>query len=590
MRIRARITGLAAAAVLCAALPVVAPVPPAAADAPLPGQVCSGSDWSGFSAANPWRRLDAGYVSVAGRTAVHLITRGHVAWSADPYRSSTWRAWFMSLKWLQDYYNKANGRMGVDSHVPTMTERRAFLEKALVILRDYDVSVPMGSSIQAAARRTSDGHRALVFACLAEEDKLLNGSTRSWLSSRLSAEISDVLAHQRGLAWNQTVEDMLPVLTAGCTTGRQDWLTAAESALAKAARTNIDAQGATIEQSLGYANYNLSLWERVLTRYADCGVSEPASLGDRLGLLASFLTAGTTPAGTLEQLGDTATQKARYDVIPGDQSFAWAQSGGTRGTAPPAVAVYDAGYVFGRPDRSFGGDYYTIRFGPARNYHGQRDATSVTWWPAGRPLVTDLGYPSSSQSARQKYWGTRYQNDVMVTGTRAGAERSAPSSLTTRSAGFGPSFTVTQSGGWSRVNHRRDVGVVPSLHAMVVRDYTYSGNGPVMTSQVFSLAPGYTARVGKNGRFNIYRGSALAYVAYAFGGSGRRSAVTTSVKYASATHGTKVTTLVQASIGRRATLGLVIVPSSVAFALHPGRIVLSTRSASASIGLGSYLS
>ncbi|WP_405072299.1 hypothetical protein OG558_23340 [Kribbella sp. NBC_01510] len=70
----------------------------------------------------------------------------------------------------------------------------------------------------------------------------------------------------------------------------------------------------------------------------------------------------------------------------------YAGSLGTKGTAPPwRVGIYSAGYVFGRTGwgtdatRGFAGEsMYSIRFGPARAFHGHLDHASITYTSPGR--------------------------------------------------------------------------------------------------------------------------------------------------------------------------------------------------------------
>ena len=554
---------VAVTASLTAALAASGPAFPTAYAATVaPTRLCAGDDWGGPANANPWRHLDAGYVSVYGKPAVRVILAGRVDWGANPYSNAKWQAWFMSLKWLGDYYNKSAGRMGIDMHTPTHAERIAFLESALSITAQYAAfSSGPRTAAQIAAQQATDGHRALAIVCLAEQDEILNGSVRPWLTSLIGTELATLISRQRRLPWNQTVEDMLPVLTAGCLLGNQDWTDTATRLLDEVSLTNIDSEGATVEQSLGYANYNLRLWPRVQLKYERCMLGAPANLRERLDLLAAFMTAGTTPDGTLEQLGESTSQVSSYAVLPDNASFAWAKSRGATGQAPPKEAVYTAGYVFGRPTGTFDGDFYTVRFGPARNFHGQREATSFTWWPSGRPLVVDTGYPGFSDAARRAYQSAVYQNGITITGVNAGIEGSRASTLSTVPATFGPSYSMSHPYPWTHTVHKRELGFVPDLDAVVVRDYTYNDRHSVTTSQNLRIAAGYRVTVGPGNIFRIKSGSITRFVGYTFGPAGRRLSVAAATQYVTNTTTRALTTMVQSSTGRRATLGLIIVPS-----------------------------
>jgi hypothetical protein len=121
----------------------------------------------------------------------------------------------------------------------------------------------------------------------------------------------------------------------------------------------------------------------------------------------------------------------------------------------------------------------------------------------------------------------------------------------------------------------------------------YDGAGPVATTQYFHLAPGYGATVSRSGAFTISWGRTPRYVGLVFGGTGRKSGVTYSTKWITTSHGVTVRTLAQTSVGRRATLGMVIVPvgSSVAFRTDASgsRIVITRGGVSRTVHLGRYL-
>ena len=197
---------VAVTASLTAALAASGPAFPTAYAATVaPTRLCAGDDWGGPANANPWRHLDAGYVSVYGKPAVRVILAGRVDWGANPYSNAKWQAWFMSLKWLGDYYNKSAGRMGIDMHTPTHAERIAFLESALSITAQYAAfSSGARTAAQIAAQQATDGHRALAIVCLAEQDEILNGSVRPWLTSLIGTELATLIS--RGHEGGEQVE------------------------------------------------------------------------------------------------------------------------------------------------------------------------------------------------------------------------------------------------------------------------------------------------------------------------------------------------------------------------------------------------
>jgi len=96
---------------------------------------------------------------------------------------------------------------------------------------------------------------------------------------------------------------------------------------------------------------------------------------------------------------------------------------------------------------------------------------------------------------------------------------------------------------------------------VVVRDYTYNDRYRVTTSQNLRIAAGYRVTVGPGNTFRITSGSTTRFVGYTFGPAGRRLSVVADTQYVTTTNVRAITTIVQSSTGRRATLGLIIVPS-----------------------------
>jgi hypothetical protein len=101
----------------------------------------------------------------------------------------------------------------------------------------------------------------------------------------------------------------------------------------------------------------------------------------------------------------------------------YAGSLGTKGTPPPwRVGVYSAGYVFGRtgwgsdPARGFADEStYSIRFGPARAFHGHHDHMSITYTARGRDIVIDGGYAAYSAGAYRTWAVSQSAHSVMTT-------------------------------------------------------------------------------------------------------------------------------------------------------------------------------
>jgi hypothetical protein len=81
--------------------------------------------------------------------------------------------------------------------------------------------------------------------------------------------------------------------------------------------------------------------------------------------------------------------------------------------------VFDAGYVFGRTGwgetRPFTQEStYSIRFGPARTYHGHDDHTSITYTAHGRDVLIDPGNSGYQPDKWQDYIKSQAAHNVMT--------------------------------------------------------------------------------------------------------------------------------------------------------------------------------
>jgi hypothetical protein len=122
----------------------------------------------------------------------------------------------------------------------------------------------------------------------------------------------------------------------------------------------------------------------------------------------------TQPDGKLAQIGDT------YVIGPRDRPGTPLQYVATRGASgtPPAqrVAVYQAGYVFGRSGWSPFGDqsFYSLRFGPGRQVHGHDDHMGLTYYARGRNLIVNAGHYGYANTSYRAYLLSPEANSVLV--------------------------------------------------------------------------------------------------------------------------------------------------------------------------------
>jgi len=312
--------------------------------------------------------------------------QGNVNWKSNPYNNPSWYMWLHSLRWLgQGIGAAANGD-------------KAALDHVTAVVRDWVKDNPYSWKADAGAHEATM-HRTNVIICT-RQAVLANLGVEtlpedySWIDQALVDHATFMTANWGG-AGNHGTDESIALFGVGCTLNRDDYMTTAQTRLGQAITTAIDDQGATNEQSTNYAQFNYSLWGRAATALEGCGVDPGTTIKTRRELLAKFIAHATTPQGLLQQIGDTETVKT-YNIAGTPMEYAASQ--GKSGTAPAdRVAVYKAGYVFGRsgwgstvpfPSESA----YSLRFGGRRALHGHVDHTSLTYQARGRDIVVDSGY------------------------------------------------------------------------------------------------------------------------------------------------------------------------------------------------------
>ncbi|TDD23759.1 hypothetical protein E1218_17530 [Kribbella turkmenica] len=336
---------------------------------------------------------------------------GNINWLANPYKNASWYMWFHSLRWLgQGIIAGGKGDLAAMTRVNT-------------IAWDWYRDNPYSWKGNVGAWE-STMHRANVLICLRQA--ILSGLQVTTVPARYAWIDTALLSHARFLtynwsgAWNHGTDESIALFGLGCTLNRTDYKNLAVQRFGAAITTSIDAQGSTNEQSTGYAAFNYSLWGRAVAVMQNCGVSPGTTIPARRALLAKWLTLATNSLGKLHQLGDTELQ-ATYPW-PGTP-MEYAGSLGTKGTVPPwRVGVYAAGHVFGRtgwgtdPARRFAGEStYSIRFGPARAFHGHSDHTSITYTSRGRDIVIDGGYAAYSAGVWRSWTLSPSAHSVLTT-------------------------------------------------------------------------------------------------------------------------------------------------------------------------------
>ncbi|GAB2651091.1 hypothetical protein GCM10009743_28950 [Kribbella swartbergensis] len=428
-----------------------------------PFYACPG--FSGIERTNPLANLYKD-VFTWGPYAPYKVGNGggNINWLSNPYKNASWYMWLHSLRWLgQGIVAAGKGDLTALTRVNT-------------IAYDWHRDNPYSWKGNVGAWE-STMHRTNVLICLRQA--ILSGLKVTTLPARYAWVDAALLSHARFLtynwsgAWNHGTDESIALFGVGVTLNRADYKKLAQQRLAAGITTSIDAQGSTNEQSTGYAAFNYSLWGRAIAVLQNGGVDPGTTMSTRRALLAKWLTLATNSLGKLHQLGDTELQ-ATYPW-PGTP-MEYAGSRGTKGTAPPwRVGIYSAGYVFGRtgwgtdPSRGFAGEStYSIRFGPARAFHGHFDHTSITYTARGRDIVIDGGYAAYSAGVWRTWVMSPSAHSVMTTPLAKAANpvtRLTASSVKANAESY--QFTDVPGTGISRV---RSVLVLKDPDLMVTWD------------------------------------------------------------------------------------------------------------------------
>ena len=335
-------------------------------------------------------QIMAGRLAISGFPAVTIDPSrdGHIDWAQDPFGDPTWVVDFQNAQWIEAL---------IKAYLAGGPDADAYRDRAKTLLLSWLSHVP-------ADNRTPD-----TLICSGEAFP-----GQSWIDNQIPVLLRYYATHWDG-AYNHGLKQSLQLLGAGCAYPSSafggaalSWRKAAREQMIDSFRPNalgpaVDSQGVTNEQSTGYANFDYGLWTTAEANLAACGSSLPGWIESRIALMPAFLAQATQPDGKLVQIGDTYVISARYRA---GTPLEYAASTGTSGT-PPAqrIAVYSAGYVFGRSgwapfeDQSF----YSLRFGPGTEIHGHADHIGLTYYARGRNLIVDAGHTGYEETAYRAY-------------------------------------------------------------------------------------------------------------------------------------------------------------------------------------------
>jgi Heparinase II/III-like protein len=307
---------------------------------------------------------------------------GDINWNYDPFNHPTWFQDFQSGGWIE---------MLVTGYLDGEPDATAYRARAKEITQSWLRGVPLSNRDPA------------TLICLSEAFP-----GQAWIQNQIPPAVDYYAAHWMG-AWNHGLKQDLELLRIGCaypTTAfggaALKWRKTAMSQMISAFEPNplgpsIDAQGAVNEQATLYEDFVYNLWRTGQPQLAACGYQLPAWIRARIAKMPAFLAYATQPDGDLVQIGDTYVENPATDP-----------------KQPHLVAVYNAGYVFGRSGWGSNASFYSLRFGPGREIHGHDDHMGLTYYDRGRNLIVNAGHTGYEVSPYRTYLISPEASSVLV--------------------------------------------------------------------------------------------------------------------------------------------------------------------------------
>jgi hypothetical protein len=361
-----------------------------------------------------------GKLVLPGFPAVAIGTSGNVNWAMDPFHSYTWRAEFLSLRWLDQYTKWFEFEQTYTYTTQAIRdETKLWLGRAQAYAADFARDNRSGGGPKDAWTAMYTGQRAALYTCL---DYLTtrfaqpkNAGVRTGMAYQ-GTWLHDT-AHDPG-SWNQGVDAYVGLLAVGCAYPSSAWADHAATRLNQLVNQTIASDGSINEQAPGYGLYLWQRWGVAADVFADCGRAVPANLATRRSLLLRFLAWSSEPNGNVAQIGDSFRQTIS-PTTPGvvGTPVEWTGSKGTAGTAPSELfRTYSTGWGFGRStwDPYTSSTWYAVRWGSGRKYHGHDDHQSVLLDALGHQVLVDSGHSGYAAGAYRDYLTSPAAHNVMT--------------------------------------------------------------------------------------------------------------------------------------------------------------------------------
>jgi hypothetical protein len=394
-------------------------------------------------------------------------------WTESPLGSRNWEFQYHSLRFVLDLVN-AFDRSG-DAR---------YRDRAAKLLRDWHEDNPPGTARSPFAWNDhATAWRATVYACAAAVLE-----PEPWLEAALTLHGRTLAApgFYRG-AGNHALNQNVGLLDVGCRLGRQDWMDLAALRLDRLVVSSVDEQGVTNEQAVFYQYYNWNHYSRAVRRLRACGVTVPASLA-RIDRMPDFLAHATLPNGEYVVIGDTPRRRATPIAgLPAE----FAATSGAQGPRPSArMAIYDAGYCFGRTGwgetRPMLEEVaWSARFGPGVAWHGHDDGMSITLFGAGTRLIDHPGTFTYNIDRWRTFASGRSAHNVITVDGRP-HDPATPTTVLAVSTDGAHDYLWLRNNGSLGIEHRRQILFSAGLGYLLVADDVRS-RLPVTLRQLWHL-------------------------------------------------------------------------------------------------------
>lgn len=292
------------------------------------------------------------------------------------------------------------------------TGDQQYLDRASFLLHDWYRDNPRSSPPSIWSWNDhGTAWRAMVFVCAAE---IMPRST--WLTGALALHgktLADPAFYR--VDGNHALNQDVGLLELACFLGRTDWMRTASRRVSSLVSRSVDSAGATNEQAVFYELYNYNRYRYAETRFAECGQPIGSAFA-RIDRMPTFLAHATLPDGTYVPLGDTQGKASPIRGTPAE----FAATLGASGPKPSSTSrVYGAGFAFARTGWGETRPYadetmMSVRFGPARRFHGHNDGSSVTLYAYGASVLLDSGMYSINPSAYRRYFVGRSAHNLVT--------------------------------------------------------------------------------------------------------------------------------------------------------------------------------